>query len=82
MTMHYDFCATMEAGKAAAARRRNPGRQGGTVREVKIAQLAPVDAETFEYARLCAVARWDSARADAVEDFRRAAFPDRYELEF
>jgi hypothetical protein len=80
--MHYDFVATMEAGKVAAMHRRNRGTAGGTVRQIKISQLAPVDAESFEHARLCAVAYWSGARADAQEDFRRVAFPERFELEF
>jgi hypothetical protein len=80
--MFPDFVARMEGGKLAALQRRKRGRAGGTVREIRRAQLAPVDAETFEYARQCVIARWASTRADAQEGYRRAVFPERYELEF
>lgn len=75
------FCALDHAAdyRAAAMDRANRGQstgRGGLPRVNPKDRRDYSDTEKFLGA---IVAGWQSARADALEDYRRAAFPDRYE---
>lgn len=72
-----------EAYRAAAKRRREAGGSTVTVYATSSAMYAArggnVGPGTWEHCLAEARARWSSANGDALEDYRRAVFPERYE---
>ncbi len=77
MTLAYDFVARMDAGKQRAMNLRNRGlATGGKAK--RHAVYAPVEAESWDFTRADAIARWQGARTDAVEDFRFACHGDEW----
>lgn len=80
------FIDNAEQYQANAKRRRDSGR--GSVAKVYATSAAMYAARggnvgpgTWEHCLVEARSRWELARGDAIEDYRRAAFPERYDLE-
>jgi hypothetical protein len=69
----------MEAGKAPAQHRRNRGLATGGKARLH-ARALPLAG--WEFDRVNAKCRWEGRRADIVEDYRRAVFPERYDWTF
>jgi hypothetical protein len=65
----------MQAGKDAAAHARHRSRAtGGKARlHAKVITIYG-----WEFDRVNAKCRWEGQRADILEDYRRAVFPERY----
>jgi hypothetical protein len=75
-----NFVERMAAGRDRAAHLRHRGLATGGK-----ARMHPKPNPTitgWEYDRQRNVASWKSARADVLEGYRRAVFPDRYEYLF
>ena len=77
------FIQNAEQLRANAKLRRDEGR-GSTVTvyatsaAMYAARGGNVGPGTWDYVLADARAAWDCARADAIENYRRAAYPERY----
>lgn len=78
------FIDNAEQLRANAKRRRDEGR-GSTVKvyatsaAMYAARGGNVGPGTWDHVLAEARARWECARGDAIEDYRRAVYPERYE---
>jgi len=75
------FCALNQAAayKAAAMDRANRGQSTGRGGSPRVNPKDRRDYSDTEKFLGGIVASWQCARADALEDYRRAVFPERYE---
>ena len=70
MPLANGFVERMAAGRERAQHMRNRGLATGG-KAIKRSAYGPApDSHTWEFSRACAVTRWQSARADAIEQFR------------
>lgn len=81
--MSRHFIENAAQSQANAKRRRDEGR-GSTVKlfatsaAMYAARGGNVGPGTWDHVLADARARWANARADAIEDYRRAVYPERY----
>jgi hypothetical protein len=77
MPLANGFVERMAAGRERAQHMRNRGLATGGKAKLH-AVYAPVEADSWDFTRANAIARWQGARADAVEDFRFACHGDEW----
>lgn len=80
--MLYDFTAYMQAHKDVAASRRNRGLTTGKAAKGHTrarSSYAPLERGSFAELVVRTLAHWDCARGNAIDDYLRDVFPDRYE---
>jgi hypothetical protein len=75
-----DFVSTMEQGKRAAEQRRNRGLGGGKAAKGWVKAPRPISIEDCTRdPEDMAVLYWRQDVSDAIEDYLRTVYPERYE---